>query len=261
MDLSKSNIGRRVLGIVLCLTMGAAIAGFFVGTHDDVAPAWTPPPASKSAVPGALPASPYLEMNGKARGPNRDFHSDLSRLVVPGANQPAGPVVNTPQEREASIAQRAARRAYDGAPPVIPHPVTETDVTSCSTCHLKGKVVDHVVAHPMSHRFLPNCTQCHSPVGNPDIGPLFPTDVVFTGLASPGPGARAWPGAPPVIPHHTRMRENCISCHGPLGWTGIKTTHPERMNCIQCHAGDAARDGFSFAVAGELGRPAPPGAP
>lgn len=247
---------RRVLGVLLAVTMGAAAAGFLVGTHEEIGAGWNPPPR-EPAVHHVRAADGYLGMNGKSRGPNRDFASDLARLRE---IFPDGPVVNTPEDRARSLAVRAERRAYEGAPPVIPHPVHETDARSCVFCHGEGKIIDGVVAHPMSHALLPNCTQCHSPVANPDLGPLFPVGTVFTGIPSPGPGARAWPGSPPVIPHHTRMRENCVSCHGPRGWPGLRTTHPERRNCLQCHAGDAGLDGHGFAAGDAPGHPVlPPG--
>lgn len=32
------------------------------------------------------------------------------------------------------------------------------------------------------------------------------------------------------------MRENCVSCHaGPSAPKEIRVTHPERVNCRQCH--------------------------
>ena len=46
----------------------------------------------------------------------------------------------------------------------------------------------------------------------------------------------AFPGGPPMIPHQIQMRENCISCHaGPSAPKEIRVTHPERVNCRQCH--------------------------
>jgi cytochrome c-type protein NapB len=56
------------------------------------------------------------------------------------------------------------------------------------------------------------------------------------------PGSRAHPGAPPVIPHKVFMRENCLSCHsGPGGREEIRTTHPERTRCMQCHVGSVVQ--------------------
>jgi cytochrome c-type protein NapB len=50
-------------------------------------------------------------------------------------------------------------------------------------------------------------------------------------------GERLYPGAPPVVPHPVAMRENCFACHaGAAARPEIRTSHPERLNCIQCHA-------------------------
>ncbi len=43
-------------------------------------------------------------------------------------------------------------------------------------------------------------------------------------------------GSPPMIPHQLQMRESCVSCHaGPSAPKEIRVTHPERINCRQCH--------------------------
>jgi cytochrome c-type protein NapB len=49
-------------------------------------------------------------------------------------------------------------------------------------------------------------------------------------------GDRLYPQAPPVIPHGVFMREDCAACHeGVPGRPEIRCSHPERMNCRQCH--------------------------
>jgi cytochrome c-type protein NapB len=62
----------------------------------------------------------------------------------------------------------------------------------------------------------------------------------FIGLASAGVGKRAWPGAPPTMPHRLWMRDQCASCHGPAGHAGSATSHPARQSCHQCHVPSAA---------------------
>ncbi|MFN7141654.1 MAG: hypothetical protein ACK4UN_20210, partial [Limisphaerales bacterium] len=64
----------------------------------------------------------------------------------------------------------------------------------------------------------------------------------FIGFMSPGKGKRAYPGAPPTIPHPTAMRSDCMRCHGPNGVAGLKTSHPYRQSCTQCHAPSAELD-------------------
>jgi cytochrome c-type protein NapB len=42
--------------------------------------------------------------------------------------------------------------------------------------------------------------------------------------------------SPPVIPHSIELRENCLACHaGPAAPKEIRVSHPERVNCRQCH--------------------------
>ena len=49
--------------------------------------------------------------------------------------------------------------------------------------------------------------------------------------------------SPPPIPHGLQLRENCLSCHSGSGAPkDIATTHPERVNCMQCHVANAALD-------------------
>ncbi len=59
----------------------------------------------------------------------------------------------------------------------------------------------------------------------------------FEGLAQDlTAGDRATAGAPPRIPHRMLMRENCVACHdGPGAREEVRTSHPERWRCRQCH--------------------------
>jgi cytochrome c-type protein NapB len=96
------------------------------------------------------------------------------------------------------------------------------------------------MASKMSHVVMTNCTQCHveqSPV---------PAETTFVGVYRAGPGERANPGAPPTIPHHTWLRDNCNSCHGLVSRPGTRTTHPWLTNCTQCHVPSAALDQLDF---------------
>jgi cytochrome c-type protein NapB len=95
----------------------------------------------------------------------------------------------------------------------------------------------------MSHPHLAHCTQCHAPA-RPQVpgverqAPMAGNE--FVGRAETS-GERAWPGAPPTLPHATWMRQRCDSCHGVLA-EGIHTTHPQRANCLQCHGPSARLD-------------------
>lgn len=157
------------------------------------------------------------------------------------------PVPNSEGAVKSSGSVRAARRLYDGAPPVIPHAAFGA---SCSTCHDKqGLAVEGVGYAPASpHDDTGNaaattrCRQCH--VFVLDEG-LF-VKSTFEGLPQDlRPGSRLYPGAPPTIPHQILMRENCAACHtGPGARAEIVTSHPERTRCRQCHVPVTTRDGI-----------------
>lgn len=137
-----------------------------------------------------------------------------------------------------ATAVRAERRAFDGAPPVIPHEPLKAD---CITCHtLTGKEVPQLgfaPANPHSHTSMAgqtqNCRQCHV-FRNTDEE--F-AESLFVGIPQTiTRGSRAYPGAPPMIPHSELMRENCLACHsGPSARKEILCTHTTRTNCKQCH--------------------------
>ena len=62
-------------------------------------------------------------------------------------------------------------------------------------------------------------------------------------------GDRATAGAPPRIPHRLLMRENCVACHdGPAAREEIRTDHPERDRCRQCHVPVETRSTFESAA-------------
>jgi cytochrome c-type protein NapB len=134
--------------------------------------------------------------------------------------------------------ERATRRLFDGAPPVIPHPPMGA---ACTSCHNReGMRVEGLGFSPPSpHELtagmsaLSRCQQCHvfqqteEPwVGNTFVG--LPQDL--------RQGSRLYEGAPPVMPHSKLMRENCQACHaGEAAREEIRTSHPERFRCMQCH--------------------------
>jgi nitrate reductase (cytochrome), electron transfer subunit len=130
------------------------------------------------------------------------------------------------------------RRAFSGAPPVIPHAILDENTfggKACLQCHQNGGYVEQFKAYaPVTpHPELINCKQCHVPV---NTNSLFKA-TAFEGLKAPAIGNRAMEGSPPVIPHSLQLRENCLACHaGPAAPKAIRVTHPERVNCRSCHA-------------------------
>lgn len=164
----------------------------------------------------------------------------LLTLTACGDDGAAGkvPVAGREGAYKTVAVERAERRAFDGAPPVIPHPPFGAACTSCH--HERGMDVPGIgFAPPSPHdrtegmSASSRCNQCHV---------FRETDAVFVENDFAGlrqdlrPGSRAHDLAPPVIPHAVFMREDCVACHdGPAAREEIRTTHPERTHCRQCH--------------------------
>lgn len=225
--------------VLVAIILTVAVTGYFVGMRESrqssIAPRLLPPATNRvetNASNNAVPALKYAELPWRKFGPNRDWSVDLTKLVQPTSPDPPK-MPPSAIEREQAVTQRHDRRAFDGAPPVIPHPIAPLGTSVCMACHENGLVVGKKVATKMSHPLYANCTQCHveaEPGGLSDI-------MAFKALTE-----RAFAGAPAPMPHPVWMRENCLSCHGPTGQAGLRTTHPERINCLQCHAATAMQD-------------------
>ena len=158
-------------------------------------------------------------------------------------------------------------RAYPGAPPRVPHGLTEEEfrLGACNVCHLRGGYAARfgTYAPVTPHPEFGACLQCHAvsdtlvgtPLPEPGSGEscqqchvspdaVAPTFVAHDWVSAewPGVGGRAMPESPPVIPHTAQLRSNCLACHtGPGAVSEIRTGHPERVSCMQCHlfaAGD-----------------------
>jgi cytochrome c-type protein NapB len=147
----------------------------------------------------------------------------------------------TPNFIDSSAKQRSLEefyslRAYSGAPPVIPHRIgTSRTLTgdSCLGCHEFGGYTPKFDAYApvVPHPEKINCRQCHNPRN--EEGGFKQTEWVKN---SGERGFAHLAGSPLVIPHRLQMRENCLSCHaGPAAVSEIRTSHPERVNCLQCH--------------------------
>jgi len=138
--------------------------------------------------------------------------------------------------RERTLSNFYKRRAYPGAPPKIPHEV-QPDMAggnNCLTCHNNGGYVAKFSAYtPLTpHPGMENCLQCHVPE---TTSTLF-QEIDWKPLDPPKIGRSALGGSPPPIPHSLQLRENCLACHGGAAAVrGIRSSHPERINCRQCH--------------------------
>lgn len=249
---------RRISTVFLVCVICCAVLGYFVGLNDGVPkvvnlrstglrPDSSIPRTSETAVPDDSKlhaAITYTEIPYAVMGPTQGFRSVAKTLPSQANYDLFAEITLSPTDKEASSRQRASRRAYNGAPPIIPHAIQNTNDAACYACHANGMRMAGLKASVMSHPFLVNCTQCHaSPPPAPFQDIDFAVASSFVGLPAPKAGQRAFPGAPPAIPHSQWMRQNCIACHGgPNGWAGMESTHPWRTNCTQCHAPSAVLD-------------------
>lgn len=147
------------------------------------------------------------------------------------ADAPAPRPPATDEVREARALRR--NRAYDGAPPMVPHPDKGYALDQCLECHGPGDGAGgDLVAVPTPHPELVHCTSCHVALVD-ERAEFRPSDAeAFVWPAA----RRAHAEAPWTIPHPVTMRERCILCHtSPNLAEPARTTHPQRRACTQCH--------------------------
>jgi len=242
---------QKMLAVIFLMIGMLSVSGFFMGmlqTEKQMPRRFNAPQATVSAETVDLPEAPkYSEIAVSEWLANRDWNFTLENL--PRATTPEQLPVASESERQAAIDRRAALRAYDGAPPLIPHGIDTISSASCLSCHGKdgNLVISGKRPAEISHPWVTNCTSCHVPddglrqITEPAATRLT-VENTFIGKRSAGPGPRAYDSAPPVTPHPVWMRQNCMACHGPGREQAIRTSHPERENCLQCHAPNAIFD-------------------
>ncbi|MCK6503551.1 nitrate reductase cytochrome c-type subunit [Myxococcota bacterium] len=246
MPTSQPATQSQSLHIGFAVVLGVALIGFLVGTGRP--PLSTGPLAASHGATEDAQTHPTAPTYRALRdAPWRDgaaWATDTAGLRGPSV---LDPVDVEGLDKLPALADRSARRAYDGAPPTIPHAVRQDSAAECLACHDEGLRLRGRIASPVSHEAFTSCTQCHVVSQAPMPGAPLPPDAAFgpngfVGMASPAQGARAWSIAPPVIPHRTLMRERCMSCHGPNGRDALRSSHPDRQSCEQCHAPAADLD-------------------
>ena len=190
-------------------------------------------------------------------GPAIVAEADAYRLRA--APDPVAEDRRRPGAHPRTLATYHALRSYPGAPPRVPHGLTamEFRTSRCTPCHERGGYSQRfgtyapVTPHPELRACLschaatsglagfavlptgPNdtCRQCH--VGTPAL--FHETGVDWRPAAWPVSATRA-AGSVPPIPHDLAMRGNCLACHsGPGAVAELRTSHPERADCRQCH--------------------------
>ncbi len=214
---TDSHLGRRLLGIGAFIAIAAA--GVFAAGE-----CW--------AKPKILPPLPHGKVNSFA-------------LADKEASGPAAAADAVDGAKQRRLEEVYSRRAYHGAPPVVPHAVDNAldHAQGCNACHQKGGFVPTFAAFaPVTpHPQYSNCLQCHAqikaagefsreetPGQKNDWETVSPPLLRQSSLGS----------APPAIPHFVGLlRDNCAACHvGPQAPVEVRCPHPERGSCLQCHA-------------------------
>jgi cytochrome c-type protein NapB len=152
---------RRHASLVVVLVIGVAVGGFLRGIAEPAPPAPAAPPvrAEGDDVPAAVG---YAELPAAPIKANDRWESVLSTLQY-AKPAPTDPVTRTEEMKLAALADRSRNRAYDTAPPTVPHPIDQANPASCLACHGTGLWVKDRLAPKVSHPWLTNCTQCHAP--------------------------------------------------------------------------------------------------
>jgi nitrate reductase (cytochrome), electron transfer subunit len=225
---------EAVWTIFLC-ACGAAAAASSFGYPQPATVAGVPIPPARSSEPATANGRDGAALAWRLNNP--------SPGLIPESRANPVAVPDKLAARVRAAESRAGLRAYEGAPPVIPHATAALNIQTCRACHAHGLRAGDKVARMVSHTYLANCTQCHVEAASEGPSGVWTVENVFAGLRSSGyGGTRAWAGAPPVIPHTTFMRTNCISCHGEHGYDGWRPDHLSRTNCVQCHTPAAEFD-------------------
>lgn len=222
MDSDSKRLARIGIASVL-LAVTAFVGGRLLAGSATPEPA--PPPAAEAAPPIPSEAGTFL------RSPSTAMFSQAAGTPQDGI----------PQGR--SLSTFYSRREFPGAPPVIPHKLLSSrswGAGACLGCHRNGGYTPafQAMAPVTPHPDWLSCVSCHVPQQD-GAGQFRPT--AFVPPSPPKLQGASLPGSPPPIPHDLQMRSNCLACHaGPAAVREVRTDHPERGNCRQCHVQNVA---------------------
>jgi nitrate reductase (cytochrome), electron transfer subunit len=222
---------------------------------------------SRTTAPAEVPVTNVIQAGEPIPAEAQVFRSSDALFAIPPGSERMRPA------HPRRLATYRALRAYPGAPPRIPHGLTpeEFRTNGCRTCHERGGFSERFGAYvPITpHPEMGACLQCHVGDGTlmaiplPDMQPnarcrqCHAPNATRWRDSSLGWKTEEWPrladrtGSPPPIPHSLELRGNCHSCHsGPSSVEEIRTRHPERSNCRQCHVETSESGVFSGSASG-----------
>ena len=232
----------RGVTLVVAITLAIVLIGLVTGTSPSTYQAERAPERTRPDPGPVPPARTHAELAVRPWGAD-PAASGWSEAVQTARDQ-APPHPEAGESVEAALRDRSTRRAFDGAPPVVPHPIRDGGASECLACHGAGFELGRARAGGLPHPAYASCTQCH--VASAATFAALPATAAaevrsgWQGLEAPRQGERAYPGAPPSVPHAIWMRGDCNGCHGPQGRAALRTPHPGRQSCLQCHPATGA---------------------
>ncbi|MGY8767155.1 MAG: diheme cytochrome c precursor [Pirellulales bacterium] len=240
-DTMDSPSQPKYYSLIGFLVISLSVVGYFVGLQSPVSSELEEQTVDSllvqhetAADDDVMLATHYANMNLSSNS-GQSWMTKLSDLQqVP--YDPYEKIEVTVEQKNEALRYRDKNRAFNGAPPTVPHPVDQFSTVSCVACHTAGAKTASLRIPKMPHPFFANCTQCHVEQKNAQFDSELFRENSFVGLPAPQGGPRAFSIAPPQIPHTVWLRNDCLSCHGHTSLPGIRTTHPWRNNCTQCHA-------------------------
>ncbi len=256
-DANQPVVSSNAATVILFIVIAIGAVGYLVGIRHASRVQQTEHPVhlamqetrQQNQVDQVQLAMMYKQIRDGNLGPNVNWKTVVEPHLIAS---PQITPTSTPEyggDKTQALAKRDARRAYNGAPPTIPHAIPSTSVQACSVCHGENgqslRIGNQVIAPPIPHEKYTNCTQCHVPQNPVTDDEQHWLDNSFAGVQTPKQGERAYTGAPPTIPHSVWMRESCMSCHGPNGQSALRSGHVWRTNCLQCHGQSATLNQFA----------------
>jgi len=226
----------RLVGLLVAAVAGVTAIGFMTGISGEEYEAVRPPARERPIPADVPPARTHAQLERHPWPIDSGWEAGVE-LVGTQSADPGG-IERDRASIEDALHARSALRAYDGAPPVIPHPVRSGGAAECLACHDAGFSLGGRSAGRLPHADYASCTQCHvsssSPFEASESNAAAMVASSWSGLDATSRGTVAYSGAPPAVPHPTRMRDQCESCHGEGGRLALRTPHTERQSCLQC---------------------------
>lgn len=200
--MSRRRKPNRTL-LIAFIIVSVAVVGFFTGLQGPMKITAANSSSSRSRLSGiqsrqpeegVIPAAHYSEMAATSRtNQGRTQLTSLKSTVAPLAE-----IKITLEDKLMALEQRGRNRAYNGAPPTVPHSIDQQTDASCVACHQNGAVASTIRIPRMSHQFLTNCTQCHVESHSRHLKSELFRENSFAGLPTPVAGPRSYPGAPTI---------------------------------------------------------------